>query len=156
MSASSWPCRRCSGRPGCWPRRATPQKSCGPQSPRRAAPPRPGYGLSRRAGGGPPSWKRSWPPPNARGNSGLVSTTGPTGLRSLLRREGCSTVAQQPEGRARFVTVGEVADLLRVSNMTVYRLIQAGALPAVRVGRSYRIREDDVDRYLAGQYTEAG
>ena len=31
-----------------------------------------------------------------------------------------------------------------------------GTLPAVRVGRSYRIREDDVDRYLAGQYTEAG
>ena len=65
-------------------------------------------------------------------------------------------MAQQPEGRARFVTVAEVADLLRVSNMTVYRLIQAGSLPAVRVGRSYRIREDDVDRYLAGQFTEAG
>jgi excisionase family DNA binding protein len=64
-------------------------------------------------------------------------------------------VAQQPE-RARFVTVAEVASLLRVSNMTVYRLIQAGSLPAVRVGRSYRLREDDVDRYLAGQYTEAG
>ena len=64
-------------------------------------------------------------------------------------------MAQQPE-RARFVTVAEVASLLRVSNMTVYRLIQAGSLPAVRVGRSYRLREDDVDRYLAGQYTEAG
>jgi excisionase family DNA binding protein len=64
-------------------------------------------------------------------------------------------VAQQPD-RARFVTVAEVASLLRVSNMTVYRLIQAGSLPAVRVGRSYRLREDDVDRYLAGQYTEAG
>ena len=56
----------------------------------------------------------------------------------------------------RFVTVAEVAGMLRVSNMTVYRLVQAGALPAVRVGRSYRIREDDVDRYLASQYTQAG
>jgi len=65
-------------------------------------------------------------------------------------------VAQPLDGRARFVTVAEVADALRVSNMTVYRLIQAGTLPAVRVGRSYRIREDDLDRYLAGQYTEAG
>jgi excisionase family DNA binding protein len=46
--------------------------------------------------------------------------------------------------------------MLRVSNMTVYRLVQAGQLPAVRVGRSYRIREDDVDRYLSEQYTEAG
>ena len=65
-------------------------------------------------------------------------------------------MAQPLEGRARFVTVAEVASALRVSNMTVYRLIQAGTIPAVRVGRSYRIREDDVDRYLANQYTEAG
>ena len=40
--------------------------------------------------------------------------------------------------------------------MTVYRLVQAGQLPAVRVGRSYRILEDDVDKYLAAQYTQAG
>lgn len=58
--------------------------------------------------------------------------------------------------RSRYVTVSEVADQLRVSNMTVYRLVQAGQLPAVRVGRSYRIREEDVDRYIAGQYTVAG
>jgi excisionase family DNA binding protein len=56
----------------------------------------------------------------------------------------------------RFVTVAEVAKQLRVSNMTVYRLVQAGHLPAVRVGRSYRIREEDVDKYLADQYTQAG
>lgn len=59
------------------------------------------------------------------------------------------------ESRTQFVTVAEVADQLRVSNMTVYRLVQAGTLPAARVGRSYRIRADDVDRYLAGQYTQA-
>lgn len=57
---------------------------------------------------------------------------------------------------ARFLTVGEVAAALRVSNMTVYRLIGAGQLPAVRVGKSYRLREDDVDKYLADRYTEAG
>lgn len=60
------------------------------------------------------------------------------------------------EGRTRYVTVAEVAAQLRVSNMTVYRLVQAGELPALRVGRSYRIREDDMDRYLAKQYTRAG
>lgn len=60
------------------------------------------------------------------------------------------------DSRARFVTVAEVADQLRVSNMTVYRLVQAGSLPAVRIGRSYRIREDDVDKYLAERYTQAG
>lgn len=54
------------------------------------------------------------------------------------------------------MTVAEVAEMLRVSTMTVYRLVQSGALPAVRVGRSYRIRADDVDRYLGARYTEAG
>ena len=58
--------------------------------------------------------------------------------------------------RARFLTVAEVAAMLRVSNMTVYRLINAGDLPAVRVGKSYRLREDDIDKYLADRYTEAG
>ena len=45
--------------------------------------------------------------------------------------------------------VREVAELMRVSNMTVYRLIRAGDLMATRVGRSYRIFEDDVTAYLA-------
>lgn len=66
------------------------------------------------------------------------------------------TQVRPDDNSSRFVTVGEVAALLRVSNMTVYRLVQSGRLPAIRVGRSYRIREDDVDRYLASQYTEAG
>ena len=52
--------------------------------------------------------------------------------------------------------MAEVASLLRVSSMTVYRLINAGELPAVRIGKSYRLREDDVDKYLTDRYTEAG
>jgi excisionase family DNA binding protein len=54
------------------------------------------------------------------------------------------------------VTVNEVAQLLRVSKMTVYRLIKQGDLPAVRIGRGFRIREEDVHRYLDSRYTEAG
>jgi excisionase family DNA binding protein len=57
------------------------------------------------------------------------------------------------QSRPSYLTVAEVAEQLRVSNMTVYRLINAGELPAVRVGRSYRIVEADVDAYLAGRYT---
>ena len=49
----------------------------------------------------------------------------------------------------RLLTVAEVAATMRVSNMTVYRLIKSGELPALRVGKSYRIRESDVDRYLS-------
>jgi excisionase family DNA binding protein len=48
----------------------------------------------------------------------------------------------------RLLTVHEVAGIMRVSNMTVYRLIRAGELRAARVGRGYRIRESDVDAYL--------
>ncbi|NNE74173.1 MAG: helix-turn-helix domain-containing protein [Acidimicrobiales bacterium] len=62
----------------------------------------------------------------------------------------------QRENRSRFLTVAEVANLMRVSTMTVYRLIKAGDLAAVRVGKSYRITEDDVDAYIASRYTEAG
>jgi excisionase family DNA binding protein len=41
----------------------------------------------------------------------------------------------------RFLTVAEVAEMMRVSNMTVYRMVESGKLPAVRFGRSYRIPE---------------
>lgn len=44
----------------------------------------------------------------------------------------------------RFLTVAEVADMMRVSSMTVYRLVKSGELPAVRFGRSYRIPESAV------------
>ena len=60
------------------------------------------------------------------------------------------------QGRARYLTAAEVAAAMRVSTMTVYRLIKAGSLPAVRVGRSYRVAEDDLDRFLASGYTQAG
>ena len=56
----------------------------------------------------------------------------------------------------RFLTVAEVAKGLRVSNMTVYRLVNSGQLEAVRVGRSYRIREVTVQRYLDKRYMDAG
>ena len=49
----------------------------------------------------------------------------------------------------RLLTVREVAARMRVSNMTVYRLIQAGDLRATRVGRNYRLRQGDVDTYLS-------
>ena len=56
----------------------------------------------------------------------------------------------------RFLTVSEVARGLRVSNMTVYRLVNSGQLDAYRVGRSYRIREEDVRRYVDQRYMDAG
>lgn len=65
-------------------------------------------------------------------------------------------LSREEHARSRFLTVAEVAETLRVSNMTVYRIIGAGELPAVRVGKSYRLREDDVDKFLADRYNQTG
>ena len=54
----------------------------------------------------------------------------------------------------RFLTVAEVAGMMRVSKMTVYRLVHAGRLPAVRVGRSFRVPEQAVDDYLRESHVE--
>jgi excisionase family DNA binding protein len=53
-----------------------------------------------------------------------------------------------PIDHDRLWTVAEVADHMRVSNMTVYRLIKAGELPAIRVGKNYRIRGKELADYI--------
>ena len=54
----------------------------------------------------------------------------------------------------RFLTVAEVADMMRVSKMTVYRMVHSGELPAIRFGRSFRVPESAVqtaiDTHIAG------
>jgi excisionase family DNA binding protein len=54
----------------------------------------------------------------------------------------------------RFLTVAEVASIMRVSKMTVYRMVHAGELPAIRVGRSFRVPEDAVNSYLKQSYVD--
>lgn len=48
------------------------------------------------------------------------------------------------------LTVAEVAEHLRVSEMTVYRLLKRGDLPARRVGQRWRIAVEDLTAYLEG------
>jgi excisionase family DNA binding protein len=60
------------------------------------------------------------------------------------------------DARIGFLTVAEVAEQLRVSTMTVYRLIKSGELVAARIGRSYRLRPEDVDGFLSQRFTQAG
>lgn len=57
-------------------------------------------------------------------------------------------------GEVRFLTVAEVASIMRVSKMTVYRMVHNGDLPAVRVGRSFRVPEDAVNSYLENSFVE--
>jgi excisionase family DNA binding protein len=64
-------------------------------------------------------------------------------------REGSGVGQPQAFVTGGLLTVSAVAVSLRVSNMTVYRLIKSGDLPALRVGKNYRIREADVGKYLS-------
>lgn len=61
-----------------------------------------------------------------------------------------------PVSSIKFLTVAEVATTMRVSKMTVYRLVHNGTLEAVRVGRSFRVPEKAVQAYLKSSYYQAG
>jgi excisionase family DNA binding protein len=58
--------------------------------------------------------------------------------------------------RPRFLKVQEVATLLRVSRMSVYRLVHSGEIEAVRFGRTIRIPERAVTNYLRDSFFQAG
>jgi len=54
-----------------------------------------------------------------------------------------------------FLTTEEVLEYLQINLRTVYRLIKAGRIPAVRVGRQWRFRKADIDLWLESQQTMA-
>ena len=60
----------------------------------------------------------------------------------------------------RFLTVQEVADTMRVSSMTVYRMVHSGEIPAIRFGRSFRIPESALSQLMGqvdqGSINQAG
>ena len=55
-----------------------------------------------------------------------------------------------------FLTVAEVAEMMRVSKMTVYRLVRSGELPAIRFGRSFRVPESAVRAAIDNHVADAG
>jgi len=55
-----------------------------------------------------------------------------------------------------FLTTEEVLEYLQVNLRTVYRLIKAGKIPAVRVGRQWRFRKRDIDAWLDSQRPRTG
>jgi excisionase family DNA binding protein len=63
-----------------------------------------------------------------------------------------SVAESRPLNEVVFLTVAEVAAVMRVSKMTVYRLVHSGHLPAIRVGRSFRVPEQAVHDYLRESY----
>ena len=85
--------------------------------------------------------------PSARDSAGGKSAQGGKSARDAGASE---------TGRTQFLTVAEVAALMRVSKMTVYRLVHNGELPAVRVGRSFRVHAKAVHDLLESSYFDAG
>ena len=69
-----------------------------------------------------------------------------------MQRKWCVMAGDMSD--AKFLTVAEVAAMMRVSKMTVYRLVHNGDLPAVRVGRSFRVPEQAVHDYLRDSFVE--
>lgn len=64
-----------------------------------------------------------------------------------------STLSANSIEERTFLTPQEVSDLLRISTQTVRRWIKEGRLPAYKVGRAWRIKEGDLNRWLNEQYT---
>jgi excisionase family DNA binding protein len=114
-----------------------PQRSAAPALPRSAA-----YGQRPLAAR----------PMAMRPTTGHPMAARPMAARPVMERP----VMERPAQRTgvSFLTVTEVAAIMRVSKMTVYRLVHAGDLVAVRVGRSFRVPEPAVRDYLAGARTD--
>ena len=87
----------------------------------------------------------------------MTSMNGPSARDSAGGKPVRDTSALEgQQGRAQFLTVAEVAALMRVSKMTVYRLVHNGELPAVRVGRSFRVHAKAVHDLLESSFFDAG
>lgn len=89
----------------------------------------------------------------------LLSTPG-TRATSLVGKPESARAPQkevtQMAAGPTFLTVAEVAEQMRVSKMTVYRLVHSGELEAVRVGRSFRVPEHAVEEFLGKSFFQAG
>ena len=90
--------------------------------------------------------KRSAGPGDSGSDSAASAADAPPGIRPV----------DPALADVKFLTVAEVASLMRVSKMTVYRMVHGGELPAIRVGRSFRVPEKAVHDYLRDAFIEAG
>ncbi|MEO6795014.1 MAG: helix-turn-helix domain-containing protein [Mycobacterium sp.] len=85
----------------------------------------------------------------------MTSANGPSARDSASGRA-ARDAGSTESSRTQFLTVAEVAALMRVSKMTVYRLVHNGELPAVRVGRSFRVHAKAVHDLLETSFFDAG
>ena len=62
--------------------------------------------------------------------------------------------SDKPKNRSEFITPEEVAQILRINVLTVYRYIRKGSLGAIRIGRGYRIGRGDLDTFIESNRVE--
>ncbi len=46
------------------------------------------------------------------------------------------------------MTVNQVAEYFQISEMTTYKLVQDGSIPAFKIGRHWRVKRDDLDEFI--------
>jgi excisionase family DNA binding protein len=85
-----------------------------------------------------------------------TGTTVPTSWHPPRRAAAEGDVVSNDLSDVRFLTVAEVADMMRVSKMTVYRMVHSGELPAIRFGRSFRVPESAVAAVLRTGVADVG
>jgi excisionase family DNA binding protein len=132
-----------------------PQRSPAPALPRQAAYAQGPYARPAASGAQPTAGRVS-------NGTRLQPGPGPMGQRPMASRpvmghpSAARPVVERPAPRpaVTFLTVAEVAAIMRVSKMTVYRLVHGGEMAAVRVGRSFRVPEPAVRDYLADARTD--
>lgn len=59
-------------------------------------------------------------------------------------------------GPREFLTVSQLADLLQLTEMTIYRMVNRGELPCYAIGRIKRFRQRDIEQFLEGHRSPAG
>ena len=73
-----------------------------------------------------------------------TTLSNPLSAPSQLKNPMSTPTSLPISGDLLFFTGSEVAELLRVSKLTVYRFVDRGLLPVYRIGRALRFRKDDV------------
>lgn len=71
---------------------------------------------------------------------------------SMLQKLSRSLEDTEAEIKPDVLNLTEVADLLRVSNQTIYNMIKDGRIKAVKFGREWRFNRKDIDAYINGSY----
>jgi len=66
----------------------------------------------------------------------------------MRQMESSEAVETRHSGPREFYTVAQLADLLQLNEMTIYRMVKAGQLPCHLIGRIMRFRHDDIEEFL--------